>query len=158
MSSMQNEVQEDAEMRLSKRAENSQNENVIRKQNLFDGNSQSNNRDSSNVSATQRGGYINISQHVCNEGPEDMSRTRITGDDQEIVNGTKRGTKGGNSEGDDTDTMINPLAETTGENGRGTNEVQMQTQPLMSTATPPQWTDEQLNELFADDEDDASLF
>ncbi|KAG6424317.1 hypothetical protein SASPL_114732 [Salvia splendens] len=154
MSSMQNEVQEDTEMRQSKRAENSQNENVIRKQNLFDVSSQSNNRDSSNVSATQRRGYINLSQHPCNEGPEDMSRTRIAGDDQEIVNGTKRGAKGGN----DTDKMINPLAETTGENGRATNEVQMQTQPLMSTATPPQWTDEQLNELFADDEDDASLF
>lgn len=144
MSSIQNEVQEDTEMRQSKRAENSQNENVIWKQNLFDGSSQSNNRDSSNVSATQRGGYIDLSQHACSEGPEDMSRTRIAGDDQEIVNGT--------------DKMINPLAETTGENGRGTNEFHMQTQPLMSTATPPQWTDEQLNELFADDEDDASLF
>lgn len=155
---MQNEVQEDTEMRQSKRAENSQNENVIRKQNLFDGSSQSNNRDSSNVSATQRGGYINLSQHACNEGPEDMSRTRIAGDDQEIANGTQRGTKGGNSEGNKTDKMIDCLAATTGENGRGTNEVQMQTQPLMSTATPPQWTDEQLNELFADDEDDASLF
>ncbi|XP_047942552.1 uncharacterized protein LOC125189305 [Salvia hispanica] len=128
MSSMQNEVQEDTEMRQSKRAENSQNENVIRKQNLFDGSSQSNNRDSSNVSATQRGGYINLSQHACNEGPEDMSRTRIAGDDQEIANGTQRGTK------------------------------EVTRKPLMSTATPPQWTDEQLNELFADDEDDASLF
>ncbi|KAL1563608.1 homologous recombination OB-fold protein [Salvia divinorum] len=155
MSSMQNEVQEDTEMRQSKRAENSQNENVIRKQ---DGSSQSNNWYSSNVSATQRGGYINLSQHVCNEGPEDMSRTGIAGDDQEIVNGTKRGAKGGNSEGNDIDKMICPLAETTGENGRGANEVQMQMQPLMSTATPPQWTDEQLDELFADDEDDASLF
>ncbi|XP_052181038.1 uncharacterized protein LOC127794153 [Diospyros lotus] len=39
------------------------------------------------------------------------------------------------------------------------NEPQNQKQPLMSRATLPEWTDEQLNELFAADaEDDESLF
>ncbi|XP_057767403.1 uncharacterized protein LOC130987761 [Salvia miltiorrhiza] len=150
VSSMQKVVREDTEMRHCTRTEDSQNDNVIQKQNIFAGSSQSNNRDSSNVTAAERGGYINLSQH-----------TRIAEDEQETVNGTKRGTKGGNLEGSllkDTDNMASPVAETTGEKGRETNPVQMQRQPLMSTATLPQWTDEQLDELFAGDEDDGSLF
>lgn len=128
--------------------ESSRNDNAIQMQRLCTGSTQSNNRDCTNITAAKRG-YINLSQH--NKGPEDTIETRITGGNgQEFVSGTNRG----NLEGSllkDTDNVTRPLAETaTGEEARGT-------QPLMSKATLPQWTDEQLDELFGD-EDDGCLF
>lgn len=143
MSSVQNVMQEDTEIRPP-RTENSQNVNVIQRQNLFAGSTQSNNRDRSNVTATKKG-YINLSQNVCNEGPDDMIGAKIT-----------KNVKGSLLK--ETDNIISPLTETTSEKAQGTNEVQTQRhQPLMLSATLPQWTDEQLNELFAGDEDDGSL-
>lgn len=128
------------------------NDNAIQRQILFKGSTQSNNRDSTNKTAAKRGS-ITLSQHAGNEGPEDMIGTRITGGNvQELENGTIRGVKGSNLEDSlikDTDN-VSPLAETTTGEAQGT-------QPLMSKATLPQWTDEQLDELFGD-EDDGCLF
>lgn len=130
--------------------ESSRNDNAIQMQRLFTGSTQSNNRDCTTITAAKRG-CINLSQHAGKKGPEDTIETRITrGNDQEFVNGTNRV----NLEGSllkDTDNVTRTLAETTtGEEARGT-------QPLMSKATLPQWTDEQLDELFGD-EDDGCLF
>ncbi|KAH6825784.1 nuclear localized protein [Perilla frutescens var. hirtella] len=158
ISSVQNVMCDDTERTQSTRTVNSRN-SVIQRLNISTGSTQSNKRDSTNTTVAKRG-YNNLSQHAGNEGPEDTIRTRIIGNDQEFVNGTNRGAKGGNLEGNllkDTDNMTNSLAETTGEIARGTNEVQTQRQPLMSKTTPPEWTDEQLDELFVGDEDDLSL-
>lgn len=137
-------MQEDTEKRhLS--TESSQNVDIIQRQNLFAGSTQSNNRNQSNLTATKKG-YINLSQITCDEGFDSMVGPRTTGN----VKGSFL---------KDAHNMTSPRIEITSEKAKGTDEVQTQRQqPLMTTANLPQWTDEQLDELFAGDEDDGSLF
>ncbi|KAG8388036.1 hypothetical protein BUALT_Bualt02G0083400 [Buddleja alternifolia] len=114
-----------------------------------------------NVSAAVRRRHINLSQDACNKIPEDIIRTRITDDQREFVNGSDKVAKGGNLEGsllDNTDNMTNPMEKSTGDEIEVINEGQMQKQPLILKPSLPQWTDEQLDELFAGDEEDDSLF
>lgn len=143
MSSVQNLMQGDTVNRHPS-TDSSQNANIIQRQNLFAGSTQSNNRNQPNLTATKKG-YINLSQNACDEGPDSMVGPRTTGN----VKGSFH---------KDAHNMTSPLIETTSEKAKGTDEVQTQRQQPLTTATLPQWTDEQLDELFAGDEDDGSLF
>ncbi|GFP86246.1 uncharacterized protein c17orf53 homolog [Phtheirospermum japonicum] len=132
MRTMQNVTFEDVEMTQHPRmTQFSQNRSVIQKQHLFTKSVQT----TGNVSAARKG-LINLSQAdgACNELPEGINRTRVSGDHQE-----------GQLEGNVDDT-------------NGKNESVAKSQPPKQKGSVPQWTDEQLDELFAGDDDDESLF
>ncbi|KAK6153964.1 hypothetical protein DH2020_013603 [Rehmannia glutinosa] len=137
MSTMQNVTTKDIETTQHvRKTENSQNRSVIQRQNL--------------QSQAQRG-LIDLSQDACNEMPQHINRSMITGDHQEFVKGSD------NLEGslDDTNNMNKSVTRNSSQENQGTNAVQIQRQPLKSKASLPEWTDDQLDELFAGDEDDG---
>lgn len=151
MSTMQNETRGGGEKRrCTEKIENLQNSSASQRQNLYTGSAQSNYRGGINASTVDRG-HITVSQDVCNEIPGDVIRTRSTGDNQEFVKDSEKAANGSNLEG-----CLNDMTNT-GEDIRGSDQVQVQKQPISKGALP-QWTDEQLNELFAGDEDDGSFF
>lgn len=130
---MQNVRWEDTEKSQCPRSENSPKRSSIQRQNLLTGCSQSN-----NISSAQRE-HINLSQHTGND---------IAGDQEEIVKGSKKDAK---KHSDNTDSMDISLTKCRGEDSCDVVEMQR-----TSKASLLQWTDEQLDQLF--DEDDASLF
>ncbi|KAL3639435.1 hypothetical protein CASFOL_017342 [Castilleja foliolosa] len=132
MRTMQNATFEDIEMtQYPKTTQNLQNRSVIQKQHLFTKSVQT----TGNVSAARKG-LINLSQvnDACNEIPEGTNKTRISVDHQE---GQLEGNVGGTND---------------------MNESVAKSQPPKLKASVPEWTDEQLDELFAGDDDDGSLF
>ncbi|PIN20553.1 hypothetical protein CDL12_06761 [Handroanthus impetiginosus] len=163
MSIVQNVPAEDIDKRQrTRKAENLHNISVIQRRNLSTRSVQSENRASINVRTAQRG-HINLGQDTCTKISEDIIKTRITtADHQKFVNGSNNSKKGGNSKGslNGTDNMADSVTKSIVEDIQGSNEAQMQkqAQPPMLRASVPEWTDEQLDELFAADEDDSSLF
>ncbi|KAK4414190.1 hypothetical protein Salat_2831900 [Sesamum alatum] len=159
MSTMQNVTMEDIEeTQRTREAQNLQTFSVIQRQNLFSGSVQS--RVTISESAAWRE-HKSLSQDACEEVPQQMTGTRITADHVEFVNSSETSRKNGNSEGsllNDTNNITNPVGKGDCEEIQRTDEVQMQRQPPISKTSLPQWTDEQLDELFAGDEDDGSLF
>lgn len=137
----------------TRETENLQNFSVIQRQNLFTVSVRSKNSATISESAAWREPK-SLSQDACKEVPEQMTRTRITADHLEFVNGSDKSKRNGN----DTNDMTNSVGKSSCEEIQGTDVVQMQRQPQISKTSLPQWTDEQLDELFAGDEDGGSLF
>ncbi|KAL6552507.1 hypothetical protein OROHE_007871 [Orobanche hederae] len=147
MSTMQNVTIEDIEKTQHPReTENFQNLSVIqRQQNLSCKSVQSTDSTSTCISASRR---------------ELINRTRVTGGNQEFVEGGDMGAKEARLEVSlsETNNMKESVIKSSGQEIQGTNAVQMQSQLPKTKASMPQWTDEQLDELFACDDDDDSLF
>ncbi|KAL0380166.1 UNVERIFIED_CONTAM: hypothetical protein Sangu_0080900 [Sesamum angustifolium] len=137
MTTVQNVSVEDIEKRQRTReAENLQNFSVIQRQNLFAASVQSKSRATIGESAAWREPK-SLNQDACKEVPEQMTGTRSTADHLEFVNG---------------------IGKSGCEEIQGTDLVGMQRQPQISKTSLPEWTDEQLDELFAGDEDDGPVF
>ncbi|KAL3818611.1 hypothetical protein ACJIZ3_004516 [Penstemon smallii] len=133
-------------------AENRQCHNSTQKQNHVDRSSQSNSRASSNVIAAVRRKHSELTQDASKEVPEDIIETRLNGSDKCTEGGVLEGALSSNNV-----TGANSVAKSINEEIRGTNEDRVILQPLLVKPSLPQWTDEQLDELFAGDEDDGSL-
>ncbi|KAL6494353.1 hypothetical protein OROGR_031153 [Orobanche gracilis] len=147
MSTVQNVAIGDIEKTQHPReTENFQNLSVTqRQQNLSCKSVQSTDSTSTCVSASRR---------------ELINRTGVTGDNQEFVEGGDTGAKEARLEVglNETNNMKESVIKNSGQEIQGTNAVQMQSQLPKLKAPMPQWTDEQLDELFAGDDDDDSLF
>ncbi|KAL0464150.1 UNVERIFIED_CONTAM: hypothetical protein Slati_0302600 [Sesamum latifolium] len=161
MTTTQNVTVEDIEKRQHTReAENLQKLGVIQRQNLFTASVQSKNRATISEGSAWREPK-SVSQDACKEVPEQMTGTRIPADHLEFVNGSDKSRRNGNSERsllNDTNDVTNSVGKSSCEEIQGTDLVRMQRPPQISKNSLPQWTDEQLDELFAGDEDDGSLF
>ncbi|KAL0425319.1 UNVERIFIED_CONTAM: hypothetical protein Sradi_1066700 [Sesamum radiatum] len=161
MTTVQNVSVEDIEKRQRNReAENLQNFSVIQRQNLFGASLRSKSRATMGESAAWREPK-SLNQDACKEVPEQMTGTRSTADHLEFVNGSEKSKTNGNSEGSllsDTYDMTNSFGKSSCEEIQGTDLVGMQRQPQISKTSLPEWTDEQLDELFAGDGDDGSVF
>ncbi|XP_075480587.1 uncharacterized protein LOC142521244 [Primulina tabacum] len=114
---------------------------VIQKQNLFASSFQPKNRDLLQ-SAARTEGRSNLSQ--LSEKPEEVFSSKLTFDQQDSESGENKFAKVGNS-----DRSLQSNSSVT--KNRETNEVQTLRQPLIQKSFVPQWTDEQLDELFTDD-------
>ncbi|KAL0397289.1 UNVERIFIED_CONTAM: hypothetical protein Scaly_0177300 [Sesamum calycinum] len=161
VTTVQNVSVEDIEKRQRNReAENLQNFSVIQRQNLFGASVRSKSRATMGESAAWREPK-SLNQDACKEVPEQMTGTRSTADHLEFVNGSEKSKTNGNSEGSllsDTHDMTNSVGKSSCEEIQGTDLVGMQRQPQISKTSLPEWTDEQLDELFAGDGDDGSVF
>ncbi|KAL7114618.1 hypothetical protein ACP275_04G132100 [Erythranthe tilingii] len=154
MPTMQNVTTKDIEKsQCTSKIIDSQNLSVTQRQNIFTGSVQSNNRSGVNASASKTG-RINLSQDICGKIAEGIIRTGISSENRECVK------KDSVEEIEGTNNMMtNSVTKGCVEEIEGTNEVVgTQKQPQILKGSLPQWTDQQLDELFADDEDAASLF
>lgn len=143
---MQNVRHEDnTEKRQCSRIGNSPKRGATQRQNIFTESTQSSNVGSTNNVISAQWEHINLSQHTGNG---------IAGEQEKIVKGSKKDVSERSANTDNMDVCLTKCRD---EDIQGSCEViEMQ---RISKACLPQWTDEQLDQLFAgDDEDDASLF
>ncbi|KZV24870.1 hypothetical protein F511_14753 [Dorcoceras hygrometricum] len=90
----------------------------------------------------------NLSQHAYGETPEEVSGTKLASDPQDNATDGSKCAKVGNSD----HSLLSNYSGTKsrGEDIQETDEVQTQRQPQREKSFVPQWTDEQLDELFTD--------
>ncbi|XP_073128320.1 uncharacterized protein [Henckelia pumila] len=120
---------------------------LIQKRNLFASSFQPKNSDILHVNAAMTDGSSISSQHACSEKPEEVFRTELTFDHQDNADGDKC------AKVDNSDRSLvsnSSVTKSRDEEIQETNEVQTQRPPLIEKSFVPQWTDEQLDELFSD--------
>ncbi|KAL2462829.1 uncharacterized protein Fot_54066 [Forsythia ovata] len=137
----------------TQRREDLHENNEKEKENMLSGSFQCCNRTSINLNASVKKGAL---ENVL----KDADRTRMQDHHLEFLTVNDERAKGSNIQGSllNNSTVLNMVANHSSEEIQSSNGVEMQRQPLMVKPSLPQWTDEQLDELFATDEDDGSLF
>ncbi|XP_051119419.1 uncharacterized protein LOC127243445 [Andrographis paniculata] len=136
-------------------AENVHNRSVVNKQNLLNRSIQP--HAVTNDTTAGRRGSINLRKETSNVIPEDMIGTRNAANHPESANLSLKEAKGGGLECpvmDNTNNTSNSVPR------HSCEEIQVneaQRQPVILKSSLPQWTDEQLDQLFDEDES-SSLF